>query len=300
MAEVSKKTKAPLGASLIVFSSLFYASYGIWTKLIGDFLDGYTAAAARGLIVISVLLIVATINKKWQPLDLKRNWPYIAGMFTASLFTWGPLYYAILKAGIGISIAINYAGIVMGSFFFGWLLANERFTKDKALSVILGFSGLGIIFSPSINNIGWLALMAAAISGLLGGAITVFAKKISYNATQSTLALWITSMSANLVMALIFSKDWPAFSLQVEWFYLVLFGFASVIASWTFVTGLKLVEAGAAGILGLLEIVFGVIFGVIFFQERPGIIVLLGVIVVIAASAIPYIKDYQAQTGKLE
>ncbi|HSW99461.1 MAG TPA: hypothetical protein VLH38_00315 [Patescibacteria group bacterium] len=53
-------------------------------------------------------------------------------------------------------------------------------------------------------------------------------------------------------------------------------------------------------ILGLLEIVFGVLFGVLFFHEKPTAVALLGMVVIIAAAAIPYLKDYNAKEGALE
>src|SRR4051812_49240257 len=117
----TKRKSAPLGASLVVVSSLFYASYGIWTKLMGNFFEGYTASGFRSVLVLLILVPIAMFYRHLEPIRLKQNWRYIAGMIIASFFTWGPLYYAILHAGVGISLAIAYASIVIGSFFFGWL-----------------------------------------------------------------------------------------------------------------------------------------------------------------------------------
>src|SRR5690349_9257504 len=122
------KSQAPVGASLVVLSSFFYASYGIWTKLMGNFFQGYTASALRSVLVLLLLFPIAFGYRKLEPLRLKLNWPWILGLIVASLFTWGPLYYAILHAGVGISLALAYAMIVIGSFFFGWLFASEKFT----------------------------------------------------------------------------------------------------------------------------------------------------------------------------
>lgn len=293
----NKKFSAPLGASLVVLSSIFYASYGIWTKLMGNFFDGYTASALRSILVVFILGMIAAYYHKFEPIQLKQNWRYITGMVIASLFTWGPLYFAILNAGVGISLAIAYASIVIGTFFFGWLFADERFTKDKALSAVLGIVGLGLIFFPTFSTFGWLALFAALISGLSSAANSVFSKQIHYGSTQSTLVLWVASVIANALMSFLLGKSYPAFSGQIEWFYLVIFAIASVVASWSFVRGLKLIDAGAAGVLGLMEIVFGVIFGVIFFQERPTLVVLVGMGIIIGAVAIPYFKDFNVKRG---
>jgi drug/metabolite transporter (DMT)-like permease len=297
---MATKYKAPLGASLVVLSSFFYASYGIWTKLMGNYFDGYTASVFRSLFVIIFLLPVVLIAKSWIRLQWRRDWMYILGMIVSSCFIWGPLYYAILHAGVGISAAVNYGAIVIGMFLFGWLFAHEKFTKDKAISCLLGCIGLAIVFVHHDVNIGFLPLGAATLSGIATASNMVLAKKIPYGGTQSTIILWVTSLIANLIMVILFREKAPVYGAHIEWFYLLLFSIASVIASWSFVRGSKLIEAGAAGILGLLEIVFGLIFGIVFFNEHPGGLVFVGAAVIIAAAAIPYLKDYNAQKGTLE
>jgi drug/metabolite transporter (DMT)-like permease len=294
-----RKFKAPLGASLVIVSSFFYASYGIWTKLMGDFFEGYTASALRSALVLIILIPGAIFYRQLQPVRIKQNWRYILGMFIAALFIWGPLYYAILHAGVGISLAVAYASIILGSFFFGWAFVGERFTKDKAISALLGIAGLVLIFSPATSGISLIALLGALGSGVASGASLVFSKQVRYNATQSTIVLWITSLLANSLMAFVFHESVPKVGMHVQYLYLIIFAFASVVATWSLVRGVKLIEAGAAGVLGLFEVVFGVVFGVVFFRERPGAIVLLGIATVIVAAAIPYFKDYDAKRGTL-
>jgi drug/metabolite transporter (DMT)-like permease len=296
------KTKlgAPLGASFIVLSSVFYASYGIWTKLMGNFFGGYTASAWRSVLVLVILVPIAMVYRQFEAINWKRNWRYLIGLVVGSLFIWGPLYYAILHAGIGITLAINYAFIVIGMFFFGRLLAGERFTRDKWLSTFLGLTGVALVFAPTVRSIGWLALGAAVISGLSTASNMVIAKQVPYNATQSTVLLWIASVIANFLMLMLIGEHAPASVWHLEWLYLILFAGASVAASWFFIKGVKLIDAGAAGILGLLEIVFGVVFGAVLFSERPGLTVLIGVAVIIAAAAIPYVRAYNAKRGTLD
>ena len=266
----------------------------------GDFFDGYTASALRSVLVVLVLLPTAIVYKRLEPLKLSKNYKSIIGMFLGSLFTWGPLYYSIQHAGVGMSLTVNYASMVIGLFFFGWLLAKERFTKDKAISGLLGILGLALIFIPSNSGSGGSALLLAMISGVSIAFTMICAKQQKYNATQSTLILWITSIMANLIMALLFAEAWPVISFRIEWLYLVFFALASIVASWSLIRGLKLIDAGAAGILGLLEIVFGVIFGIFIFDEKLGVATVLGVIIILIAAGIPYIKDYNTQTGSLE
>jgi drug/metabolite transporter (DMT)-like permease len=299
-AKKTKSPQAPLGASLVVMSSVFYASYGIWTKLLGNFLGGYTASALRSVLVLIVLAPIAAVYRKWQPFDWGRNRRYLIGMTVASLFTWGPLFYAVNHAGVAVALTVSYAGIIIGSFTFGWLFGGEKYTRDKLLATVLSFIGLWLVFTPSLPSGSWLAVVAALVSGLSAGSNGACAKQLTYNATQSTLALWTASLAANAVMAVVVSEAPVPTGWHVQWLYLLCFGIASVVASWSFVSGIKLIDVGAAGILGLLEVVFGVLFGVLLFGEHLNWVEILGVLVIIAAAAIPYVKDYNEKLGKLE
>lgn len=300
MFKLSKsRPNAPLGATLVVLSSFFYASYGIWTKLMGDFFGGYTASGLRSILVLILLLPFALYYKQLKPIAWRKDWKYLVGLVVPSFFIWGPLYYAILHAGIGISLALNYASIVIGMFIFGWAFAGERFTRDKWISAILGLMGLALIFAPSDSRLAWLALFAAILSGVATSFSLVITKQMPYNATQSSVLSWTASIIANLLMAAVFTEKMPAIGQHVQWFYLLIFAVASVIASWTFIRGLKLIDAGAAGVLGLLEIVFGLLFGILFFHEKPELIAIFGVVTIIVAAAIPYVKDYNAKRGTI-
>ncbi|MEK6964307.1 MAG: DMT family transporter [Nanoarchaeota archaeon] len=297
---VKRKPVAPLGASLVVISSLFYASYGIWTTLMGNFFGGYTASALRSILVLVLFVPFAFQRKKFEPIHWKYNWHYLAGLLAVSFFIWGLLYYAILHAGIGLSLGVNYTMIVIGSLFLGWLFARERITREKVISVLIGIGGLTLIFRSSVGQVGWMPLIAVVVSGLASSVYNMIAKKMPYNATQSNVLIWTASVIANTIMAFAMKEAYPAVGWHMEWIYLVIFAVASVFASWTFVRGVQLIEVGTAGILGLLEIVFGVVFGVFFFSERPGLVVLFGMGMLIIAVAIPYIREYNPKKGTLD
>lgn len=85
----SNKSGASLGAGLVILSSFFYASYGIWTKLMGNFFGGYSASALRSVVVLLILVPAALILRKFEPLNLKKNWLYILGITAASFFCMG-------------------------------------------------------------------------------------------------------------------------------------------------------------------------------------------------------------------
>lgn len=298
--KTQKVSRAPIGASLIVLSSVFYATYGVWTVLMGNFFGSFTASVLRCVLVLGGLVVIAMMRRELQKINWRRDRKWLVIMVLSSIFVSAPLYYAVLEAGIGISLAIAYIGIVIGMFIFGWLFEGERFTKEKLVATMLGIFGIVLVFSPSIKLGGWLALAGALVAGLATAANMATTKKVPYNGSQSAILVWGSGVIANVPLVFLLGEQLPSIGWHVQWAYLLLFAVASLVASWTFIKGLKLIEAGAAGILGLLEVVFGVLFGVIFFHERPSLVVLIGIMSIVAAAAMPYLQHYNARKGTLD
>jgi drug/metabolite transporter (DMT)-like permease len=291
----TREVRAPLGATLVVTSSVLYASYGVWTKLLGNAFGGYTVSAVRSILVMIILLIGAVRFRQLEPMQWKRDRSWLALLLLTACIIWGPLYYAIIKAGVGLSLSINYACIVIGSFLFGRLFLKERYNVQKFLATVAGFIGIALIFMRPGAHIVFVALCAAVISGLGSAANMTVTKRIEYNATQSAVISWCASIIANSVMAFVFDHRPHSIDHLDKWLYVVIFALASTAASWTFVKGSKMIEIGAAGILGLFEIVFGVLFGVAFFGERVGFAAAVGIVFIIAAAAIPYVDERRSK-----
>lgn len=296
--KTKKPSRAPLGASLVVLSSLIYASYGVWIILMGAAFGSFIQAVLRSSLVVIFLLPIAFYRRELTKLHWRRDVWLLAGQLISSLLISAPLYYSVLRVGVGLGIGITYAGIILGAFLFGWLCNGERYTKDKWLSTTLGILGLWLVFTPNLKALGFLAMGAALLSGLSSGLNMVVNKKLQYSASQTAIMTWAATAVVNIPFVFMVHEHMPPFNLH--WIYLLLFALASLTASWTLISGLKLIEAGAAGILGLLEIVFGIVYGALFFSERPSILSLLGMAAIIMAAAVPYVQHYNSQKGTIE
>jgi len=300
MKEHAIQSKSGLGASLVVVSSLFYGLYGVWTKLMGNAFGSYQQALFRCIIVVICLGAIAVRRKELVRMHWRRDaWWLVASVCGSALLS-GPLYYATLHIGVGLATALMYSGFVLGMFLFGWLLSRERYTKEKFAATALAFIGLALIFSPAANRVEVAGLAAALMSGFATALTIVSCQKLPYGPSQSTLIAWSAGVLANLIMALVFGQITQPVTFDVHWFYLVLFAFTGLAASWCVVRGVKLIDAGSAGVLGLLEIVFGMVYGVIFFAERPTGQVLGGIFAIVVAATIPYIHHFKIKDEPFE
>jgi drug/metabolite transporter (DMT)-like permease len=296
----TKNNRTPLGAGFVTASSLLYGFYGVWIVLIGNFVGVFMLGVLRGLIVVIVLLPIALWKKQLVRLDIKNNiWPLIGLIFT-SLCIGAPLYYAVNIIGVGIGVGVAYAGILIGAFIFGAIFGGEKYTKEKIISTFLGMAGLALVFLPSAETFGFLALLAALLSGLASGFNMVINKNIKYNVTQTTIVNWSTSVVVNLPIVFILHETIPTLSTDVHWFYVLGFGITSLCSSWLVFSGLRLIDAGTAGILGMSEIVFGIILGMILFNEKLKLIVALGMVFILLAAALPYLTHYKATKSTIK
>jgi len=65
----------------------------------------------------------------------------------------------------------------------------------------------------------------------------------------------------------------------------------SLFGFWLIIAGLKHLEASTGGLLGLLEIVFSILFGIVIFGESlTGRLIVGGALIIIAA-ALPHLKE---------
>lgn len=294
-----RKSKSALGASLVVLSSLLYGSFGIWMKLMGSAFGSYEQAFIRCFVVSLGLLAYMTWRKKWERLGLRQNGKWLLLACLGSMFTAGPIYFATLKLGVGLATCLMYSGVVLGMFVFGWLFSGERYTKEKALATALAIAGLFFMFSGTFSHVGTVAFAAALGSGFGIALNVVAAQKMPYGATQSSAVGWFAGACANGLLMLVAGEQ-LRFVWSAAWVYLAIFSVIAVAAFWCVVRGVKLIDAGSAGILGLLEAVFGVVFGVIIFGERPTPRVLAGMAAIVCAAAIPYLHHFRLKDKPFE
>lgn len=101
-------------------------------------------------------------------------------------------------------------------------------------------------------------------------------------------------------MVFVVGESFPEMGWHVEYFYLLLFAVASIASSWPLIRALRLIDAGTAGVIGLLEIVFGLLFGVVLFSEKISFLEILGAAIIVVSALVSYKKDIKKIKGSYE
>ena len=64
------------GTIFILISAIFYASYGIWSRLMGHSFGEFTQAWTRGLFLLIVIILANLRFKVYKPFK-KTDWPWV-------------------------------------------------------------------------------------------------------------------------------------------------------------------------------------------------------------------------------
>lgn len=280
------------GIILILLASLFFGSYGVWAKLIGDGMDPFFQGWSRGLIIALALFPILYFKKLIVPLR-KEDWRWIIVFLVFTSLTQAPLFYAFTHMDIGSATLLFFVNMLLTMYLVGFFFLGEKMTSIKVASFLIAAVGMYFIFSFSLFAFTVFAALMATLNGVASGGEISFSKKISgsYSTLYITWLSWIAIVVTNAPISLFLSETQLAPSFDLVWLWQLGYTVASMLAFWLIIEGLKHVEAGVGGLLGLLEIVFSIAFGILLFNEDLSTKVFIGAVLILVAAALPHVHE---------
>jgi drug/metabolite transporter (DMT)-like permease len=151
------------------------------------------------------------------------------------------------------------------------------------------------MFSFSLVKFTFLAAAMAVINGIASGGEVAFSKKLSQKMTPLYLIIlsWAIIFVTNGLLSLVLGESPTALALSWSWFWQACYSIASLFGFWLVIAGFKYVDASVGALIGLLEIVFSVIFGWLLFGETVSFVVIIGSILIMAAAALPHAELFK-------
>ena len=184
---------------------------------------------------------------------------------------------------------------IVGIFFL-----KEKITVVKVSSFVIAGIGMYLVFSFSITIFALLAVVMAIVNGIASGGEIAFSKKISgvYSTLYITWLCWLVIVITNLPVSLALGEIQHIPSFAIVWLWHLMYALASIVGFWAVIEGVKYLEAGVGGLLGLLEIIFSIAFGVLFFSEKITTSIFVGGVLIIFASALPHLTSLMQEKNK--
>lgn len=290
------------GSILILISALMFGSYGVFSKYLSGY-DVFFQTYVRCGIVALIFAMYGLWRKQFRLIEKKDiRWFLIILSFTT--FSIAPIVYAFQHMSLGLSSFLFYASFTIFSYLFGFLFFHEKMTVIKMISFLLSFAGMSFIFAVNFSSVPLLPILLAVLNGVASAGEVTFSKKISsnYSAIQINFSLfgWIALTHMLFSITIGERQDWSFLTTALP--VLLPFILVAIIGMMTVIRGYKLVEPSIGAIIGLMEIVFGVVLGWILFSEHLGMTTILGGLLILSSALLPnafdFLKQYTGQSKK--
>ena len=278
-----------LGALLVVTAELCMASMGAVVKFLGQSLPHEMTVFARNLAGLFVLApLLSRKGFSWRTnvihLHLLRSLSGVAAMYC--------FFYAIIHLPLADSMLLKMtAPLFMPLIALLWL--QESVTSWTIYALLLGFVGVWIIVDPT-GEINWIALVGVT-GGLLAALAKVSIRRLS-RTEPTTRIVFYFAITATLVSAIPAMLVWkqPA---AMEIAMMVLMGIFGTAGQLALTRAYSVSNAGTVAPLTYFSVVFGGIYGYVFWAEIPDSQFLFGAVLIAIAGIMTLKKSSGLQTA---
>lgn len=209
---------------------------------------------------------------------------------TNLVFTYGILYTQVSNA---LFLFYTYAIITP---IFGFIFLRDKINKANIIALTLSFVALLLLFQPNSIPTWKLGGFFAILSALGQSVYLILRKKLrEYPAHFMMLANTCVGVLVLGLLSLMFEGQFyfgggiQKMTVNV-WVTTVLFGVDNFLAWLTMTKGFEYFKATAGSLILLSELIFGIIFAFIFFNEVPTYFALIGGVLILLSSALVIVK----------
>lgn len=282
------KQQCTLGYFMILGSALCFGSYGVWSRLLGHDFAIFFQGWVRSALILIVLLPLMLLRKDNEPITGNSSkWFWVTMAFT--VFTQVPLYFAFNHLALGTATLIFYAMFLITSYIVGWLFLGEHISHIKILSMVIALVGLFLTFGLSLATFSVAALLLALLNGIASGGEVATSKKSTqyYSSLQISTYSWLFILLTHLPISLALGENQLVPAFNMSWLAMVGYAATGLIGFWLVIEGFKYIDASIGGLIGLLEIIFSIIFGIVLFKDQLTASIVVGGVLIIFAAMLP-------------
>jgi len=286
---VTGKNKG-LGFWSLIGAAFLYGWYGIFSKLIAFDLPLFYASSIRSLIPILIILVFLFFARKQHFKTVAAgDYKWIALRSLLGLVADLALIITFINIEIGTGYFIFYGVSTVAGYMLGKAMFGEKIDVIRGVALGLSILGLYLIYRINLTPNSGLYILLASLSGIGTAGWNIIAKKMAdkYPTLQLNFLDFLICFFATVIFSLFRGETWVIPQLSAVWMYNVLFALMYLVTGQLVIVGFKHLDAQIGSLVMLMEILFGIILGFIFFQETLTMFTLLGGLLIITAVVLP-------------
>lgn len=273
--------------SIVVAALLFGVAGALSKFLFNQNIDPMALTILRTIIAAVILMLAFRLSGTWQPLK-KRDLPISAAI---GLLTFGvtyTFYKAIAEAGVAIAIMLQYTAPIF-VILIEALLFRKGAGLNKILSIVISTAGCFLLVKGYDS-----ALLSGISSGILFGLgcgllFAIYNMLVNHAHGRGMSEQYITAHSF-LFSALVAVCLLPTIEMNLAtidrpaWLSIIIISiFATVLPYKLYISGLRIVPAFQATLIGMLDPVSAAIAAAFFLDEHLDMFQVIGIALIIFA-----------------
>lgn len=201
----------------------------------------------------------------------------------------------ILNTLVSTTLFLTYTYAIIAPIL-GYIILKDSLNRFNIISLVLCLIALVLLFQPTAYASWRIGGMFALLSGIATAAYLIARKKLTeYRASYMMLSNTFLGVIFVGIIGLLFE---PAFYFNggilhvpaSAWFVTILFGIDNFAAWFAMTKGFEYFKATSASVILLSELVFGITFAYIFFNEIPTVYTFMGGVLIVLAAILVILK----------
>jgi drug/metabolite transporter (DMT)-like permease len=204
-------------------------------------------------------------------------------LFRAGAGTIGLMlqFYAFQKMPLADANALSFTRTLWLVPVAAFML-HEKVGPRRLAAALVGFAGVLIMIHPNGKGGFGLPQMAMLAASFLFAFTVAGMKALTRDHPASTLLYWSVTLGVLFSLPLaILSWRWPT---PRDFMLLCLMGVIATVNQACYIKGMQLGDAAAMAPMDYTRLIFAAIAGYLLFHELPGVLTLVGALVVVAST----------------
>ncbi len=276
--------KPSRGARHMLASALFFSLMSLLVKRAGARLPSQEIVVARS--AVSLLLSWMAISHAGiEPWGQRKGLLVLRGLFGAAALAC--FYYALTELPLAIVTVLHYLNPPLAALM-AWIFLRERASPLLLISLLASFAGTVLVTQPAAlfggeaSTAPPLAIAAAITGACFSAAAYVTVRKLAATESPQVIVFYFPLVALPLSIPTIGTGAlWPT---PIEWLVLIGVGVTTQLGQIHLTRGLAEEPAGRATAISYAQVVFAMLWGALFFDERPNGWTLGGALLVLAGT----------------
>lgn len=295
--DIHRPDNVPLGVATIVGTVLALSLGDALIKSLGGSggMGLWQLFAVRSALAFPVLLVGALVflnRTRLAPQSV--GWIAIRSLLLTAM--WIAYYLALPLLPLAVAAAAYYT-LPLFIVAFAALFGGETVGRSQWAGVALGFLGILLVLRPGGEAFVWAALLPI-FSAILYALAMILTRTKCRNEHPATLALglnatFVTVGVIGLLVGWIFpfetsaflSPNWTVMGLD-EWLTTTILASLILVASVGTAVAYQAAPASTVGTFDFAYVGFALIWGALFFSERPDNVALAGIALIVIAGVL--------------